>query len=221
MPCLNTYSSAAFAKKISLMHLTIFETPVINTLMRWFSICCLRLMGWKLAGECPKEDKYVLIAAPHTSNWDFPVTLMICFALGLRVYWIGKSSLFPWPVGWLARWLGGIAVDRSKSVNMVQSTIDAFDRSQRLAVVVAPEGTRGKVSHWKTGFYHIAYGAKVPIAMAFLDFKRKIGGIGKVFTPTGDIEKDMLEIQKFYIGITGKNPNKFNSDTIQAKPGKD
>ena len=196
------------------MQKTIFDTPVINTLMRWASVLILRLMGWKAEGVCPGVPKYVLIAAPHTSNWDFPITLMLCFVLRLRVHWVGKSTLFPWGAGWLARWLGGIAVDRSAQSNMVQSTIDAFGRARRLAVIVAPEGTRGKVTHWKTGFYHIARGAGVPIALAYLDFGRKAGGIGQMFTPSGDIGRDMATIQQFYQGIRGKHRDRFDGDQI-------
>jgi 1-acyl-sn-glycerol-3-phosphate acyltransferase len=196
------------------MQKTIFDTPIINTLMRSISLLVLRLMGWKAEGVRPDAPKYVLIAAPHTSNWDFPITLMLCFVLRLRVHWVGKASLFPWGAGWLARWLGGIAVDRSASSNMVQSTIAAFGRARRLAVIVAPEGTRGKVTHWKTGFYHIAHGAGVPIAMAYLDFARKAGGIGPMFATSGDIARDMEQIQQFYQGISGKHRERFNAGRI-------
>ncbi|MFZ6771873.1 lysophospholipid acyltransferase family protein [Undibacterium sp. SXout7W] len=199
------------------MHLTIFETPLINTLMRWLSVLVLRLMGWRIEGQAPAVQKYVLIAAPHTSNWDFPVTLMVCFAMRLRVYWMGKASLFPPVFGLVMRWLGGIPVDRSKAGNLVQSTVDAFHRSERLTVIVPPEGTRGKVTHWKTGFYYIAEGSGVPIALGYLDFKKKLAGIGKMFTPTGDINADMEEIKAFYNGITGKNPKQFDAENIQIK----
>ena len=201
------------------MHHTIFETPLINTLMRGLSRLLLRASGWRTQGMTPAEiagyPKYVLIAAPHTSNWDAPITLMVCFQLQLKVYWMAKASLFAWPIRWLSRWLGGIAVDRSVSNNTVQNTIAAFAARERLAVIVAPEGTRGKVTHWKTGFYHIAHGAGVPIALAYLDFARKAGGIGRMFTTTGDMAADMAEIQAFYSGITGKNPHQFNPDTIK------
>lgn len=199
------------------MHLTIFETPVINTMMRWFSIALLGLSGWRVEGLLPTEKKYVLIAAPHTSNWDFPVTLMLCFALRLRVYWMGKASLFPPVLGGVMRWLGGIPVERSRAGNLVQSTIDAFHANQRLTVIVPPEGTRGKVAHWKTGFYYIAQGAGVPIALGYLDFRRKAGGIGQMFSPSGDIEADMLEIRRFYSGVTGKNPQQFDAGKIRIK----
>lgn len=115
------------------------------------------------------------------------------------------------------RWLGGIPVDRSQAGNLVQGTIDAFNRSERLLVIVPPEGTRGKVTRWKTGFYYIAHGAGVPLGLGYVDFKEKIGGVGKMFYPSGNIEQDMLEIRAFYAGVTGKNPQQFDSETIQIK----
>lgn len=199
------------------MQKTIFDTPVVNTLMRWISVAVLRLLGWKTEGIVPEQPKYVLIAAPHTSNWDFPFTMMLCFALRLKIFWIGKASLFRGPLGPLARWLGGIAVDRSVTGNVVSNTIATFARSSALVVLVAPEGTRGKVSHWKTGFYHIAHGARVPVALAYLDFKRKAGGIGRMFETSGDIDADLAEIQGFYSGITGKNQAQFNAARIRAR----
>lgn len=201
------------------MQTTIFETPVINSAMRAISRLLMKLTGWRSEGMTPAQiaayPRFVLIAAPHTSNWDFPVTLMICFDLRLKVYWMAKASLFRWPIGWLSRWLGGIAIDRSASNNTVQNTISAFAARERLAVIVAPEGTRGKVTHWKTGFYHMAHGAGVPIALAYLDFSRKTGGIGRMFHTTGDIAADMEEIQQFYSGIVGKNRDQFDANTVR------
>ena len=202
-----------------LMQTTIFDTPVVNTVMRALSRMTLRLMGWRTTGMTPAEiaayPKYVLIAAPHTSNWDFPITLMLCFVLRLRPYWMAKASLFKGPLAYLSRWLGGIAIDRSASNNTVQNTVAAFAARERLAVIVAPEGTRGKVTHWKTGFYHMAQGAGVPIAMAFLDFKKKEGGVGRMFQPSGDLAADMEEIQRFYQGITGKHSDKFDASAVK------
>ena len=189
--------------------------------MRALSRAGLRMMGWRTEGMTPEQiaayPKFVLIAAPHTSNWDFPITLMVCFVLRLKVYWMAKASLFVWPLGSLSRWLGGIAIDRSASNNTVQNTIAAFGARERLAVIVAPEGTRGKVTHWKTGFYHMAHGAGVPIALAYLDFRRKAGGIGRMFYTTGDIGADMAEIQRFYSGITGKNRDQFDASTVKRR----
>ena len=191
------------------MHRTIFNTPLINTLMHWLSRLILRLLGWQIEGKAPAAPKYVLIAAPHTSNWDFPFTLMVCFALRMPVYWMGKASLFPPVLGGIMRWLGGIPVERSRQGNLVQSTVDTFQRSARLTVIIPPEGTRSKVTHWKTGFYYIAQGAGLPIALGFLDFKRKRAGVERLFEVTGDIEADMVKIQAFYANITGKNPRQF------------
>ena len=191
------------------MHHTIFDTPIINTLMHWLSRLLLHLLGWRIEGGVPSAPKYVLIAAPHTSNWDFPYTLMVCFALRLRVYWMGKASLFPPVLGSVMRWLGGIPVDRSRQGNLVQSTIDAFQQAACLTVIIPPEGTRAKVSHWKSGFYYIAQGAQVPIALGFLDFKKKVAGINRMFTASGDIEADMVKIQAMYADISGKNPRQF------------
>lgn len=203
------------------MQTTIFDTPVVNTAMRALSRVVLRLMGWRTDGMTPDEiaahPKYVLIAAPHTSNWDFPVTLMVAFVLRLRVYWMAKASLFAGPLGPVARWLGGIPVDRSASSNLVQKTVDAFDARERLAVIVAPEGTRGKVTHWKTGFYHIAHGAGVPIGLAYLDYARKAGGIGRMYTTSGNIEADMVEIRAFYSGVTGKHRQQFDADSVRRR----
>ena len=199
------------------MHHTIFDTPVINVLMHWFSRMALRLTGWRVVGGAPTVSKYVLIAAPHTSNWDFPVALMVCFALRLRVYWMGKDSLFPPLVGGVMRWLGGIPVNRARSGNLVQATVDAYNSNARLIVIVPPEGTRSKVTQWKTGFYYIAQGAGVPIALGYLDFRKKEAGLSRMFQPSGDIAADMVEIQAFYAGITGKNPGKFDGGTAPEK----
>ena len=169
------------------------------------------------AAELATFPKYVLIAAPHTSNWDFPITLMVCFALRLRVRWMAKASLFAFPLGPLARWLGGIAIDRSVSSNTVAATIDSFVRTEQLVVIVAPEGTRGKVARWKTGFYHIAHGAQVPIGLAFLDYRRKVGGIGAMFRTTGDLATDMRDIERFYSHVTGKNSDQFDAGGISGR----
>ena len=199
------------------MHPTIFDTPVINVLMHWFSRMTLRLTGWRVVGGAPTVPKYVLIAAPHTSNWDFPVALMVCFALRLRVYWMGKDSLFPPLVGGVMRWLGGIPVNRARAGNLVQATVDAYNNNARLIVIVPPEGTRSKVTQWKTGFYYIAQGAGVPIALGYLDFRKKEAGLSRMFQPSGDIAADMAEIQAFYAGISGKNPGKFDGGTAPEK----
>jgi 1-acyl-sn-glycerol-3-phosphate acyltransferase len=193
------------------MHRTIFTTPVVNTLLRGFSIAFLRLTGWKVEGGLPAgADKCVLIAAPHTSNWDLPYTLMVAFALRLNIYWMGKKSIFTPPFRGLMMWLGGIAVNQEQSTNLVAASSDALKTAQgMLQLVVAPEGTRSKTRYWKTGFYYIALGAQVPIALAYLDYAHKRGGLGPAIQPSGDIEKDMAIIKAFYAPMRGKNPDQF------------
>jgi 1-acyl-sn-glycerol-3-phosphate acyltransferase len=196
------------------MHLTLFHTPVVNTVLRALSLAFLRLAGWKVEGELPANaSKCVLIAAPHTSNWDLPYTLMVAFALNLQVYWMGKQSLFKRPFGGLMKWLGGIPVDRSKSTNLVAASAAAIRAADGpLQLVVPPEGTRGKTRHWKTGFYHIALAAQVPIVLAYMDYARKVSGLGPVFQPTGDVEADMAVIKRFYAGIKGRNATQFAAE---------
>lgn len=196
------------------MHHTIFDTPVVNSLLRWLSIAFLRVTGWKVVGKLPAHAaKSVLIAAPHTSNWDLPYTLMVAFALRLNVYWIGKSSLFRPPFRWVMIWLGGIPVDRAQSNNLVAASSAAIKQATGpLQLIVPPEGTRSGTRYWKTGFYYIALGAGVPIVMAYLDYGKKVGGLGPIFQTTGDIEADMLVIKAFYASVKGKNTDQFHAD---------
>ena len=154
----------------------------------------------------------MIIAAPHTSNWDFPVGMSLAIHLKLKAYYIGKHSLFKGPAGPIMRWLGGIPLDRSKANTMVEASIQAYQNNDQMVFAIAPEGTRSWSPKWKTGFYHIAKGANVPIALAYFDFDKKMGGIGKSFIPSGDLEADMTMIEDFYANITGKNPENYNKD---------
>jgi 1-acyl-sn-glycerol-3-phosphate acyltransferase len=198
---------------------TIFDIPVINTIVRWFSILFIKLVGWKAEGKVPDDHKFVMIAAPHTSNWDLPFALFLAFVLRINIYWMGKDAIFKAPFGGLFKWLGGIPIDRSKSNNVVAQSIEQFKNNDKLILMVPPSGTRKKVKYWKTGFYHIANGAGVPIVLGFLDYRRKAGGILSVFHPTGDIEADMNVIIARYEGIVGKYPEKtmsYKADTTMV-----
>lgn len=188
---------------------TIFDTPIVNTLFRFISTLGLKLTGWKLSGKKPDARKYVLIAAPHTSNWDFILVIAIAFRFGIKISWMGKSGLFKGPMGPIMRWMGGIPVERSRNTGLVQQVVDRFNTSEDLIVTIPPEGTRSKVGQWKSGFYHVAAGAGVPIALGFLDFKTKVGGFGPMFFPTEKYEDDLKKIQDFYRGMTGKRPHRF------------
>jgi 1-acyl-sn-glycerol-3-phosphate acyltransferase len=195
------------------MHHTLFDTPIVNQMLRAGSLAFLRARGWQVVGTLPASAaKSVLIAAPHTSNWDLPYTLMLAFALRLNVYWMGKASLFRFPFGPLMRWLGGIAVDRSRSTNLVAASAAAIAAADGpLQLVVPPEGTRGRTRHWKTGFYFIAREAEVPIVLAFIDYEKKIGGLGPLFVPTGDVDADMAAIKRFYAPIKGRRADSFEA----------
>ncbi len=162
--------------------------------------------GWRIDGSAPNVQKAVICAAPHTTNWDLPFTLAICWALGLELAWIGKDSLFKGPAGPFMRGLGGIAVDRSKRLNQVQSAAELFATHDELLLLVPPEGTRSRAERWKTGFYYIALEAKVPIVLGYLDYERKQGGFGEVFWPTGNIHEDEARVRAFYSDKRGKFP---------------
>jgi 1-acyl-sn-glycerol-3-phosphate acyltransferase len=189
------------------MHRTIFDTPGVNTLLRGFSIAFLKITGWKIEGSLPPDgQKSVLIAAPHTSNWDLPYTLMVAFVLRLSIYWMGKEQIFKPPFRGLMMWRGGIPVKRESANNLVAASVQAIQAADGpLQLVVPPEGTRSKVRYWKTGFYYIATGAGVPIVLAYMDYERKLSGLGPVFHPSGDLEADMARIQDFYAPFKGRN----------------
>lgn len=168
----------------------------------------LNILGWNLVADLPPVQKYLLIGAHHTSSWDFPLVLLMMAALGLRLRWIGKDSLFKGPQGFVMRWLGGIPVERGARKNFVAQIIDLYQKRKEMVITIAPEGTRGAVDHWKTGFYHIAAGANVPIAMGFLDYATKTCGVGGYFYPTGDTDTDISVLQNFYLDKFGKFPQK-------------
>ena len=196
------------------MQRTIFTTPGLSAALRLFSQTFLRLTGWQLDGQLPPDTpRCVVIAAPHTSNWDLPYTLMVAFALRLNIYWMGKSSLFRFPFGALMRWLGGVAVNRSKASNLVALSAQAMrDADGPMQLIIPPEGTRGKTRHWKTGFYFIAQQAQVPIVLAYMDYQRKVSGLGPIFRPTGDVDADMAVIKAFYAPIKGRNADQFAAE---------
>ena len=182
---------------------TIFSTPILTPILRVISIIILKFIGWNAKGEETTIKKFVLIGAPHTSNWDFPLMLMVVLKLKLSVFWMGKHTLFPFPFAGLMKWLGGIPINRSASHNVVRETVKHYKENKELIVLIPPEGTRSKVSEWKTGFYHIANMANVPILLGYVDAKNKEAGFVDFFYPTGSPEKDMDEIQKFYAPLKG------------------
>jgi 1-acyl-sn-glycerol-3-phosphate acyltransferase len=185
---------------------TVFSTPVLTPILRGLALVILKLIGWRTVGKELDNPKFVLIGAPHTSNWDFPLMLLVVLKLRLQVFWMGKASLFSFPFGGLMKWLGGIPIDRSKANNVVNQTATEFNKNDNLVVLIPPEGTRSKVSHWKTGFYHIAQTANVPILLGYVDARKKEAGLADFFTPTGNVEEDMVRIREFYSNKCGLRP---------------
>ena len=185
----------------------------------------LKATGWKLvtAGSMPRS--FVAIAAPHTSNWDFPYTLATAWCLRTEFKYLGKHTLFTGPFGWFFKAMGGIPVDRRAPQGLVSQVVQQFRDNPSLIVAVPPEGTRGRVSYWKSGFYHIAHGANVPIGLGYLDFGRRQCGIGGFIQPTGDLHADMDKIRAFYKDIRGKRPDRESpvclreEDTRDVQPG--
>jgi 1-acyl-sn-glycerol-3-phosphate acyltransferase len=169
-----------------------------------------KLMGWKLVNNFPKDlKKYVVIAAPHTSWQDFPIGILARNTSGVKINFIGKASLFKGPFGFFFKGLGGTPVDRSTSNNLVDAIINIFDEKEEFRLALSPEGTRKKVDQWKTGFYHIAKGAKVPIVMATLDFGKKQVKISEPFYTTDDKDKDFEHFYSFFDSDMAKVPEQF------------
>jgi 1-acyl-sn-glycerol-3-phosphate acyltransferase len=166
----------------------------------------IKLFGWTCVGEPPTDKKYMMVSGPHTSNWDFYILLMYLFKYRIPIHWLGKSNLFKGPFAPLVRWMGGIPVDRSKSNNLAQQVIDFYNDADELIVLITPEGTRSKVDKWKTGFYHIAHGANIPINSGYVDFEIKELGWGPRWVPTGEVEKEIGEIRAFFATKSGKYP---------------
>ncbi|MBN1474296.1 MAG: lysophospholipid acyltransferase family protein [Syntrophaceae bacterium] len=193
---------------------TIFTTPVLKTFLRIISLILLKTLRWKAIGPLPEQNKYIIIVAPHTSNWDVFYGVILAFALKLDARFLAKKELFRWPFAPIIRWLGGIATDRSSHSNIVDKIINTFNQNEKFVLALAPEGTRHKVDYWKSGFYHIATGANIPIVLAFIDFGTKTGGAGPLLYPSGDINKDMATIRNFYLNKKGKNDDQTSPAAI-------
>ncbi len=169
----------------------------------------LKLVGWKTGGKLPDFPKYVLISEPHTSNWDLPIMLLLAMKIGFKLNWVAKDTLFKGLHGRYLKWLGGIPVNRRTHNNFVDQTIEAINNHDEIIIVVSPAGTRSYTEFWRSGFYHIARGAGVPIVMGFLDYPNKTGGVGPTLIPSGDMEKDFEKLRAFYATVKGKYPEKF------------
>lgn len=188
------------------MKRTIFNTPLITPAFRSLSRFFLRLFGWRVVGELPDFPKFVIVGAPHTSNWDFVMFLALAFILRGDLRYMGKMELFRWPFATFFRWCGGVPVDRSKPQGLVEQTVQAIREADRFQLVITPEGTRSKVGKWKMGFYHIAKQAEIPVVTGYVDANTMTCGIGPTFTLTDDTEADMATIKAFFKDKAGINP---------------
>jgi len=182
------------------------QGPRVPLLLHWLGRLWVWAYGWKVVGSVP-GPRAVLIAHPHTSNWDLPHMIAVAATMGTFCSWLGKDTLFRPPFGFLLRWLGGIPVDRRAPRGQVGEAIARIGEAERILLVVPPSGTRSRRDSWKSGFYWIAQGAQVPIACGFLDYGRKTAGMGLSLVPTGDLKADMDEIRAFYEGMTGLIPH--------------
>jgi 1-acyl-sn-glycerol-3-phosphate acyltransferase len=180
--------------------------PIHRRIRRLIGRTWLWAFGFELDGGSPGVDKAVVVAYPHTSNWDLLFTLAAAYVLDVDVNWLGKKSLFRAPYGWWMRFVGGIAVDRSRSTRLVDAIVEAIEPRDHVMVIIPPEGTRSKSGRWKSGFYWVAVGAQLPIVLGFVDYGRKRAGLGEVFTPSGDLAADFDKIRAFYQDIEGKHP---------------
>jgi 1-acyl-sn-glycerol-3-phosphate acyltransferase len=177
----------------------------------------LALTGWKTEGEGPTPRRFVLIAAPHTSNWDLAYLLAFAAVFDLKLSFMAKHTLFRWPMGPVMRLLGGVPIRRHLQENVVEQMAEILSRSEKLALTVPAEGTRAYADHWKSGFYHIARTANVPIVLSYLDYARRRGGFGPELMPSGDIPQDMDEIRAFYADKQGRYPEKVGEVRLKEE----
>jgi len=177
----------------------------------------LKLGGWKTIGPRPKEKKFVFLAAPHTSNWDFPIGRLTSGSLGIELKVLMKKSWFFFPTKYILNWLGAIPIDRSKGGTVIDNIVKLFEEKDEFVFAITPEGTRSYVDFWKTGFYTIAKKANVPIVLGFIDYKKKESGVGPIIYPSDDMEKDFKKIMEFYRTISAKFPENFNPNPRLGK----
>lgn len=177
--------------------------------MQAISRFILKMFGWQAELAVKMADKCILVGAPHTTNWDFPLAILGMSAMGIKFNWVAKHTLFRWPMGIIMRCLGGIPLDRrSGGAGFAMKAVEKFQKLDRFILAIAPEGTRHRTEYWKAGFYKIAVKSNVPIAMGYVDYRRKKIGIGRIFIPTGNIDKDFMLLQDFYKDKAGKYPEK-------------
>lgn len=181
-----------------------------NAFTRWFGRFMLNRLGFSLEGELPNEPRFIILGVPHTSNWDFIIVLCVMFALNLQINWIGKKSMFKWPFGGLLKKLGGVPIDRAAAGGFVEATVEALKSTEKLIIVIAPEGTRSAAEQWKSGFHRIAHGAGIPIVPGYLDYERKVLGFHPAIMPSDDARDDTRRIRRLYHDARPKHPDRWH-----------
>lgn len=182
--------------------------------MTWLAHRTMLLLGWKFRGQLPDLPKMIVIGAPHTSNWDFMAFMAALSAYKMKVRFMGKDGLFRWPFGYFFRALGGIPVSRTRPGGVVGQVVAEFDRSERMILVIAPEGTRSAAPKWKSGFIHVARQANVPVVPAAVDFSKKELEIGPAIDVSGEPVGFMDQFRAFYQDYRGKKPENIGPITI-------
>jgi 1-acyl-sn-glycerol-3-phosphate acyltransferase len=186
-----------------------------NVFAHLLGVAVMKLFGWKVEGRVPDSKKMIVIAAPHTTNWDFIFLLGAAYSLRLGINWLGKDTLFPPVLGSFLKFLGGVPVDRSRNTNLVQTLAKSIKQADDFTLIIPPAGTRRKTDYWKSGFYRVALATKIPLVCGYLDYEKKVACLGLSFIPTGDMAADMDRIREFYKPITGKYPE--NTSIIRLK----
>lgn len=189
--------------------------------MKIISLFILKLFGWRLDDQSPDIHRYVLINYPHTSNWDFVLGMLAMWGMKMPLNWVAKHSIFWGPFGPMFKAIGGVPLNRGQSTGFIQKNIELFEQREEFVLGLMPEGTRSKKDHVKSGFYHIAIGAKVPLALAYIDYKNKIIGVGKVIDLTGDIDVDFEVIKDFYQNVMACRPELASDLRIKSIKNQD
>jgi 1-acyl-sn-glycerol-3-phosphate acyltransferase len=191
----------------------------VNVVLHWIGVFVARMTGWRLVGDLPETPKFLVICTPHTSNWDLPALLMLSWVMRIKGWWFAKHTVFWPPLGWMLRAWGGVPVDRSRHHSLVAQATHLFETNDAFVLGIAPEGTRSRIDCWRSGFYHIALSAKVPVVAAFLDFPSKSGGVAGTVHLTGDANADMDAIRALYAPFTGRNPELSGPIRIKEERG--